>query len=116
MSAHPSILPGGSIQTAHAASTGQSEIELVIRAARRALVEYAPNEGVSARKVNRITHRFFFAFRRSHVTFHEFLSDKANQRWAQGDPVMLRTIAYLDPTGDKAARNVDRERLENKDE
>lgn len=94
---------GGSI------STGLSDIELVIRAAHRALLDASSTADVSPRKVNKVVRRFFLALKRSHLTFHEFLSDRANQLWMQGDPIMLRTISYLDPTGDTAARRADRD-------
>jgi hypothetical protein len=78
-------------------------------AAHRALTD--SGEEISPCKVNRIVRRFAKALVRSRLTFYEFLDNKANQRWVRGDPVLVRTIRYCDdPTGEKAARNVDRER------
>src|SRR6185312_452059 len=82
-----------------------NELNLVIAAAHRALLEKANEADISPCKVAKTCRRFTKMLCRSRMTFHEFLSNKANEVWAQGDPVMLRTISYLDPTGDKAARN-----------
>lgn len=101
--------PPGVTTTGRPALTG-SEIALVLRAAHKALAESAPDAEVSPSKVNRIVRRFAKELARSGMTFGVFLDNKANQRWMRGDPILLCTISYLDPTGDKAARNVDRER------
>ena len=104
--------PASGSTTSRKALTGD-ELNLIIKAAHRALLDKANEADVSPCKIAKTCRRFAKMLCRSRMTFHEFLADKANQVWAQGDPVMVRTISYLDPTGDRAARNVDRERRRN---
>lgn len=83
-------------------------MQSVLAAAKTACI--ASGIEVSPAKINKIVRRFSKALARSGMTFGLFLDNKANQRWMKGDPVLLLTITYCDPTGTKAARNVDRER------
>ena len=99
--------PGGSTK-GRTALTG-TQLDLVLRAAHKAMT--AADVEISPCKVNKIVRRFSKALVRSGMTFGVFLDNKANQRWMPGDPIMLLVFDYaLDPTGNKAARNVDRER------
>lgn len=83
-------------------------MELVLAAAKTAVI--ASGAEVSPAKINKIVRRFCKALARSRMGWCEFLDNKAHQRWVKGDPILVETITYLDPTGTKAARNVDRER------
>lgn len=94
----------GEKTTGRNALTGR-QLELVIRAAHAALLDKAPDEQVSISKVNRMVRRFADQLRRSRQSFYGFLSDEANRN----NPI-VHFIAYPDPVGNEAARNVDRER------
>ena len=96
------IPAGGSTRTG-------SQIELAIRAAHRALATLGVQ--VSPRKVNRIVRRFATNAKANGLTFHQFLGEEANltpvqRRQILGDSDLARAIAYMDPTGDTAVRNV----------
>ena len=98
--------PGGT--TKGNALTGR-QIELLIAATHVALK--AADIEVGPSRVARIVHRFKNALARSAMTFHEFLTDETSQRRLKlRDPELARVIAYMDETGETAARNVDRER------
>lgn len=109
MSSPPTTRAGGST-TGRNALTGP-ELDLIITAAHRALLDYAPGQDVSTSKVAKIVRCFAKHLKRSGMTFGVFLENKANQRWMQGDPLMDLVWKWAaDPTGNKAACNVDRER------
>ena len=97
-------------------STGteaKSQVELAIRAAHKALNDCGVQ--ISPRKVNRIVRKFAVRAKRDGWTFHQFLSGEANlqpeqRRRLLASQEFARCIAYLDPVGDRAARDVDREK------
>lgn len=106
----PATLRAGGSTKGRNALTG-NELELVITAAHRALLDYAPKNDVSPCKVAKMVRQFAKHLKRSGMTFGVFLSNRGNQRWMQGDPVMNLVWEWaFDPTGNKAARNVDRDR------
>ncbi len=94
----------GGTTTRDNALTG-SQIQLVLRAAHAALAASGIDVGPS--KVTKVVRRFSHALKRSGLTFHEFLTDQANhRRLILIDPELARVIAYADPTGETAVRNV----------
>lgn len=87
----------------------ESQLNLVISAAHTALT--GCDEEISPSRVAKVVRRFGVALKRSRLTFHEFLSDSANQiRYVGGDPELTRVIAYLDRTGENAVNRVMRQR------
>lgn len=86
-----------------------SQLELIIRAAHKALAD--SDIAITPMKTNRIVRRFEQALRRSRMTFHEFLTDEANRdRIKMKDPLLSRVLSYADPTGERAVNNVMRQR------
>jgi hypothetical protein len=66
---------------------------------------------VSPSKITNLLRRFEQTLARTHVSFHEFLTDQTSRnRVFAADTGLRSLLGYLDPTGVKAARNVDRQR------
>jgi hypothetical protein len=67
------------------------------------------------RRVHRLVQTFQERVERNGFQFFDFLAntvqlDEARRRQALADPEVQRAIAYADPTGEEAVRNVQRER------
>jgi len=97
--AHP-VQPGG--------NTGAGTEDLI----RSAHLIFA-NCGIDigARRVNRLVQQFKVRVERNGFAFFDFLAnsvqlDAERRRTALSDPDVLRVIAYSDPTGEAAVRNV----------
>jgi hypothetical protein len=84
------------------------QLEMVISAAQRALSD--EGRDITPSRVAKIVQRFTEALHGSRLGWCEFLEAKRNQRWLRGDPVLVRVVSYLDPTGEKAVNRVMRER------
>lgn len=69
---------------------------------------------MGGRRVNRLVQTFQQRVERNGFTFFDFLAntvqlDSEQRRRALADPEISRAIAYADPTGESAVRNVMRE-------
>ncbi|HMM93980.1 hypothetical protein [Phycicoccus sp.] len=72
-------------------------------------IDYGPN------KIARLCLRFKGRVERNGFAFFDFLAnavqlDAQQRRAGLANPEIARVISYADPTGETAARNVDRER------
>lgn len=70
---------------------------------------------MSPRKVSRLVRQFEKRVERNGWSFFEFFANAVQlsadqRRQALADPDIARVFRYPDPTGEEAARNVDRER------
>jgi hypothetical protein len=99
--------------TPHPRSGGSTSAEALIRHAQKLLC----NSGIemSASKVSRLVRDFRRRVESEDFSFGEFLVNTAKltaeqRRRVLADPELACLLAYPDPTGEKAARNVDRER------
>jgi hypothetical protein len=70
---------------------------------------------MGTQRVTRLVRQFQARIERNGFAFFDFLAnsvqlDSATRRRALADPDIQRVIAYMDPVGEQAVRNVTRER------
>lgn len=106
-------MPGSAVLATASAPGGSTRTETLIRVA-HAILEHAGYEGIGPRKVHRLVRQYQDRVAPNGWSFLDYLAnavqmDAERRRGLFADPALARVIAYADPTGETAVKNVMRE-------